>query len=352
MRVRLEDVARATGVSPKTVSRVLNEEPSVKESTRQKVLAAMESMNYRPSPSARGLAGSRSFLVAMLYDNNDNPASTYLAEIQDGVLDACDAHRYSMMVCPLRVRDQDFIRRVDALVSDHHIDGVIVTPPLTDYAPLLKRLEEHGVPHASISPVNHEGVIGVCMDEQKAAKALVDHLLQQGHRRIAYIAGFATHGASRWRLNGYKDAMMAAGIPYDPKYVVQGEFTFGSGVLAARQLFSLAEPPTAIFAANDDMAAGVMWAANERGLKVPRDLSVCGFDDTPLATQLWPPLTTVRQPSRDMGKLAALQLMELLRGRGNGLLVQVPYSLQLRESTAPAPREAPIKGKRKTRASS
>ncbi|RDI97985.1 LacI family transcriptional regulator [Dyella solisilvae] len=337
MRVRLEDVARATGVSPKTVSRVLNEEASVKESTRQRVLAAMESMNYRPSPAARGLAGSRSFLVALLYNNNDNPASTYLAEVQDGVLDACDAHRYSMMACPLRTRGQDFIRRVDALVSDHQIDGVIVTPPLTDYAPLLQRLQEHGVPHASISPVQHKGAIGVCMDEQHAAKALVDHLVELGHRRIAHIVGIANHGASRWRLAGYKEALAAAGIEFDPSYVAQGEFTFGSGVIAARQLFELPQPPTAIFASNDDMAAGVMWAANERGLKLPRDLSVCGFDDTPLATQLWPSLTTVRQPSREMGKLAALQLMERLRGRGPGLLVQVPYALQLRESTAAAP---------------
>lgn len=337
MRVRLEDVARATGVSPKTVSRVLNEEPSVKESTRQRVLAAMEQMNYRPSPAARGLAGSRSFLVAMLYDNNDNPASTYLAEIQDGVLDACNANRYSMMVCPVRTRVQDFIRRVDALIADHHIDGVIVTPPLTDNAALLRRLKEHGVPHASISPLRREGVIGVCMDEQQAAKALVGKLVELGHRRIAHILGIADHGASRWRLAGYKDALAEAGLPFDPDYVVQGQFTFGSGVLAARELFSRPQAPTAIFAANDDMAAGVMWAANERGLKVPRDLSVCGFDDTPLATQLWPPLTTVRQPSREMGKLATLQLMEVLRGRGDGLMLQVPYTLQMRESTAAAP---------------
>lgn len=338
MRVRLEDVARATGVSPKTVSRVLNEEPSVKESTRKKVLAAMESMNYRPSPAARGLAGSRSFLVAMLYDNNDNPASTYLAEIQDGVLDACDANRYSMMVCPLRLRGKDFLRRVDALVADHHIDGVILTPPLTDNAPLLRRLKEHGVPYASISPLSREDTIGVSMDEQQAAKALVQQLAELGHKRIAHIVGIANHGASRWRLQGYKDALIAAGLPFDADYVVQGAFTFGSGVIAARGLFELAKRPTAIFAANDDMAAGVMWAANERGLKVPRDLSVCGFDDTPLATQLWPPLTTVRQPSREMGKLATLQLMDRLRGRGTGLLLQVPYALQLRESTAKAPR--------------
>lgn len=338
MRVRLEDVARAAGVSPKTVSRVLNEESYVKDSTRQRVLAAMESMDYRPSPSARGLAGSRSFLVAMLYDNNDNPASTYLAEIQDGMLDACNANRYSMMVCPLRMRGQDFIRRVDALISDHHVDGVILTPPLTDYPPLLKRLREREVPYASVSPQNRNESIGVCMDEELAAKAVVTHLIELGHKRVAHVLGIANHGASRWRLAGYKEALSASGILYDPDYVVQGEFTFGSGVVAARKLFALPERPTAIFAANDDMAAGVMWAANERGLKVPRDLSVCGFDDIAMASQLWPPLTTVRQPARDMGKLAALQLLELLKGHGTGLLLQVPYSLQLRESAAAPPK--------------
>ncbi|MDE2279221.1 MAG: LacI family DNA-binding transcriptional regulator [Xanthomonadaceae bacterium] len=337
MRVRLEDVARATGVSQKTVSRVLNEEPSVKDATRQKVLAAMEAMNYRPSPAARGLAGSRSFLVAMLYDNNDNPASTYLAEIQDGVLEACEAHRYSMMVCPLRLHGQDFIRRIDALVTDHHIDGVVLTPPLTDNRKLLTRLQEHGVAHACISPVRRKGVVGVGMDEQQAASDLVAHLIGLGHRRIAHVLGIADHGASRWRLAGYEAAMAAAGLACDPKYVVQGGFTFGSGVVAARQLFALKRRPTAIFAANDDMAAGVMWAANEIGLKVPRDLSVCGFDDTPMASQLWPTLTTVRQPSREMGRLAAQQLLEQLRGRGTGRLVQIPYELQLRESTAAAP---------------
>ena len=337
MRVRLEDVARAAGVSPKTVSRVLNEEAYVKDDTRKRVLAAMESMNYRPSPSARGLAGSRSFLIAMLYDNNDNPASTYLAEIQDGVLDACDANRYSMMVCPLRMRGPDFIRRVDALISDHHVDGVVLTPPLTDHPPLLRRLREREVPHASVSPVNHEATIGVCMDEEHAAQALVAHLIKLGHRRIAHVLGIANHGATRWRLAGYKAALAAADILYDPDYVVQGDFMFGSGVAAARKLLTLPQPPTAIFAANDDMAAGVMWAANERGLKVPRDVSVCGFDDTPLASQLWPPLTTVRQPAREMGKLATLQLMERLRGKGEGLLVQVPYSLQLRESAGEPP---------------
>ncbi len=337
MRVRLEDVARAASVSPKTVSRVLNDEVNVSDATRKRVLAAMEAMDYRPHPSARSLAGSRSFLVAMLYDNNDNPASIYLAEIQDGVLEACDAHRYSMMVRPLRMRGDDFIRRLDTLISDHHPDGVVLTPPITDYAPLLKRLRERNVPYASVSPMQRNGVIGVTMDEQAAARAIVEHLLALGHRRIAHVIGIADHGASRWRLAGYREAMAAAGLPEDPALVVQGAFTFGSGVAAARELFALEQRPTAVFAANDDMATGVMWAAGEYGLKVPHDLSVCGFDDTPLARQLWPALTTIQQPSREMGKIAATQLLNLLRGRGPGQLVQVPFSLQIRDSTARVP---------------
>lgn len=208
----------------------------------------------------------------MLYDNNDNPASTYLAEIQDGVLEACDEHRYSMMVRPLRMRDDDFVRRLDALISDHHPDGVVLTPPITDYAPLLKRLREAGVPHASVSPVRRgKAIIGVTMDEQQAAWAMVDHLLALGHKRIAHVVGIADHGASRWRLAGYRAALAAAGIAEDPALVVQGTFTFGSGVEAARKLFALKQRPTAVFAANDDMATGVMWAAGEYGLKLPND---------------------------------------------------------------------------------
>ena len=337
MRVRLEDVARKAGVSPKTASRVLNDEANVTEATRQRVRAAMEALDYRPLPSARSLAGNRSFVVAMLYDNNDNPASTYLAEIQDGVLEACDEHRYSMMVRPLRMRGDDFVRRLDALISDHHPDGVVLTPPITDYEPLLRRLKERNVPYASVSPVQHDGAIGVAMDEQEAARAIVEHLLQLGHRRIAHVVGIAGHGASRWRLAGYRDALAAAGIAEDPALVVQGAFTFSSGVAAAHELFALKDRPTAVFAANDDMATGVMWAAGEYGLKVPHDLSVCGFDDTPLARQLWPALTTVRQPSREMGKIAAQQLLNVLRGQGHGRLVQIPFALQIRESTAAAP---------------
>src|SRR5690348_16500665 len=334
MRVRLEDVARAAGVSPKTVSRVLNDEANVRGPTREKVLAAMAAMDYRPHQSARSLASNRSFLIAMLYDN---PSANYLTEIQAGVLEACDLHHYSMMVRPLHMEQADFVERVEGLISHHRPDGLVLTPPITDHPALLQRLRERRVPYASISPVEHAGTIGAFIDEPEAARRMVASLVALGHRRIAHVIGHPDHGASQWRLDGYRHALAEAGLPRSPELEVAGDFSFGSGVAAARRLFSLprGRGPTAVFAANDDMAAGVIWAAGEHGLSVPGDVSVCGFDDTPIACQIWPTLTTIHQPSREMGRIAALQLLDILRGRGSGAMVQAPFSLQLRESTAP-----------------
>jgi LacI family transcriptional regulator len=333
MRVRLEDVARAAGVSPKTVSRVLNDEANVRVRTREKVRAAIEAMDYRPHLSARSLASNRSFLIATLYDN---PSSNYLTEIQAGVLDACDLHGYSMLVRPLVVESGDFVERVDTFISHHRPDGLVLTPPITDHPALVRRLHERGVLHAHVSPIQRAGRIGVFMDEPQAAREMMAALVELGHRRIAHVIGHPAHGASHWRLAGYRAALDTAGLACDPALVVQGDFSFGSGVAAARQLFSLprGRGPTAVFAANDDMAAGVIWAAGEHGLSVPGDVSVCGFDDTPISRQIWPTLTTIHQPSRDMGRIAALQLLDVLRGRGEGGMVQVPFALRVRESTA------------------
>lgn len=331
MPVRLEDVARAAGVSPKTVSRVLNDEVNVSESTRAKVRSMIVAMDYRPNLPARSLASNQSFLVANLYDN---PSSSYLTEIQTGVLEACDLHHYSMMVRPLNVEADDFLQRVETLILHHRPDGLVLTPPITDHTELLQRLNERGVPYACISPKERSGTIGVFMDEQQAARDMMVHLLALGHQRIAHVIGHREHGASGWRLAGYRDALADGGLPFDQDLVVQGDFSFASGVAAARQLFSLEQRPTAVFAGNDDMASGVIWAAAEHGLSVPRDVSVCGFDDMPISRQIWPTITTIRQPSHEMGRIAAVQLLEVLRGSGAGRMIEVPYALQLRESTA------------------
>lgn len=331
-RVRIEDVAEAAGVSMKTVSRVLNNEPNVSERTRQQVEAAVRQLNYRPLPSARGLAGGRSYLVAMLFDN---PSSNYLMEVELGLLDACQAQHYHLMLVPLVYTAQDIVSTVESLVLQLQPDGLVLTPPITDDPALLARLDALGVPYSSVSAKEDNRRIGVVVDEFGAVCAMVEHLVSLGHRRIAHITGHPAHGGSGWRLAGYREGLRRAGIAFDPALVVEGEFSYESGHTGAVALLALADRPTAIFAANDDMAAGAIAAICEAGLRVPDDVSVCGFDDTPIARQVYPPLSTVRQPTREMGRVAGLQLLREIRHHGEGATVEVPFQLQLRRSTGP-----------------
>jgi LacI family transcriptional regulator len=318
----------------KTVSRVFNHEPNVRPETRAKVEAAAKALNFRPNPSARSLAGHRSYLISMLYDN---PSSNYVMQVLSGVLDACEAAHYSMMMRPVDYGARDHVDMILESVAQYAPDGLVLTPPLTDDEALLEKLQALNVRYASISPREKNARLGARLDECCAVREMMAHIVSLGHRRIGHITGHRDHGASEWRLQGYREALEAAGIPWDESLVVPGEFSFESGMAGAELLLSRPEPPTAIFAANDDTATGVMHAAGRRGLRIPQDLSVFGFDDLPMARQLWPSLTTVRQASRDMGRIAAEQLLLAIREPGAGGMVQVPYELMLRDSTGPAP---------------
>lgn len=333
--VRIDDVARLAGVSMKTVSRVFNHEPNVRPETRAKVEVAAKALNFRPNPSARSLAGNRSYLVSLVYDN---PSSSYVMQVVSGVLDACEAAHYSMMMRPVDFSSRDHVDVLADSIAQYAPDGLILTPPLTDDVALLEKLEALNVRYASISPREKNAGIGARLDERRAVREMMAHIVSLGHRRIGHIKGHRDHGASEWRLNGYKDGLVAAGIEFDKALVLPGEFSFESGVAGAETLLSLKKPPTAIFAANDDTAAGVMHAAAERGVRIPQDLSVFGFDDLPMARQLWPALTTVRQASREMGRIAAEQLLLSIREPKAAGMVQVPYELVLRASTGPAPK--------------
>jgi len=333
-RVTINDVARASATSKKTVSRVLNNEPNVRDEVRERVLAAVAELHYRPLNSARSLATNRSFLIGLLYDNL---SPSYIMEVQAGVLEACEARQYSMMVQPLVSTAPDFVERVEGIISRHQPDGLILTPPITDHPKLLKYLRENDLPFASIAPRQPKGCIGVMLSEREAAAAMVDHLVSLGHRRIAHILGDPKHGAGIWRLAGYRDGLKRAGLKENPAYMVQGRFSFESGVAAARRLLALKQRPTAIFAADDDMAVGAIWAAAEAGVSVPGDISICGFDDTTIATQVWPLLTTVHQPVREMGKRATEELLLRVLGKGEPSMVEVGYEMRMRASTAPAP---------------
>ena len=239
LKVRIEDVAAAAGVSMKTVSRVLNREPNVREDTRARVQAAVDKLKYTPSSSARSLAGNKSYLIALLYNN---PSANYLMEIMGGVLAACEAEQYNMMNCPLDVDEHKLIASFESLVARSQPDGVVLTPPITDSPALLKRLAELDIPYASISP-KQQTRMGADMDETRAAADMVEHLVSLGHRRIAHIVGHPAHGASGWRLTGYRQGLEKAGLRFDPELVVPGEFSFESGVLGAEKLLQPAQTP-------------------------------------------------------------------------------------------------------------
>lgn len=333
-RARIEDVATAARVSIKTVSRVLNREANVRPETRERVMLAAQALRYTPHASARSLAGSRSFNIALLYNN---PSDNYMMGVISGVLEGCASEQYHLLLCPAELDDTRLLAGIDELIARSRPDGLLLTPPLTDSAALLTRLAEIDMPFASISPSRQEGCVGVAMNEPAAAEQMVDHLLSLGHRRIAHIIGHPAHGASRWRLDGYRRGLASAGLPITPELEVPGEFSFESGVAAAIRLLDMANPPTAVFAANDDMAAGVIHVAHERGMRIPADLSVCGFDDTPISRHLFPSLTTIHQPTDEMGRLATLALLAFIRcGESTGIR-RVTHTLKLRRSTGPAP---------------
>lgn len=334
---RIEDVAKRAGVSMKTVSRVLNHEPNVRPAMRDKVMAAVAELNYRPNLSARSLAGNRSYLVALLYGN---VSPSYLVNVQTGVLEVCNTEHYGLVLHPCTNTGAALVREIGDLLSQTRLDGLILTPPVSNFTPLIEMLRERGIPYIRISPTDLEDGAAVAIDEGRAAYDVTRYLIGLGHRRIGFIKGPADHGASHWRYAAFARALAESGIEQDSNLIVQGDFSFESGVQAGAALLSLARPPTAVFASNDDMAAGVLHVAHDRGVKVPAELSVTGFDDTPLARQVWPRLTTVHQPIQGLGQAAARRLLQMIRGAGEEAATRGPeilaYELKIRDSSGPA----------------
>jgi LacI family transcriptional regulator len=302
-RATIKDVSKLAGVSIKTVSRVLNKEKYVRDATRAKVDAAMAALKFSPSLAARSLAGRRSFQIALIYDNH---SPFYIHQIQEGVWAQCREQGVRMLAQPADVGSPTLAAEVGGLIDETHVDGIILSSPVTDAPEVLAELERRGIPFVRISPgTNHAMTSSVFMDDVQAADDMTTHLINHGHRRIGFIIGHPNHMASDQRLFGYRRALDRAGVDFEPTLVRPGQFDFASGAAAAELLLDLPEPPTAIFASNDDMAAGVLAVAHRRDIAVPGALSVAGFDDTELASAVWPPLTTIRQPTRDLAYSAA-----------------------------------------------
>ena len=330
MRATIKDVSREAGVSIKTVSRVLNKERYVTTDTRARVEAAVEALNFRPNSAARSLAGRRSFQIALICDN---PSPYYVYEMQAGVRTRCDAAGVRMLAQPYDRNADVLVDLVEALIDTTHLDGVILTPAASDDPAVLDLLEHRRLRVVRVAPVVRAGTTPASfIDNEGAASAMTARLIELGHRQIGFVAGHPDYPNSRLRTAGYRGAMAAAGLAIDEALVIEGAFDFPSGARVGELMLSHAQRPTAIFAASDDMAAGVLAAAHRLGLSLPDELSVAGFGDDALAGYVWPPLTTVRQPTRQLGWEAADLL---LTGEPDGIEQRLtPFVLVERGSTA------------------
>lgn len=331
-RITINDVATAAGVSIKTVSRVLNREPNVRPSVRAKVEAAVQSLGYVPNSAARSLAGARSFLIGAIFDN---PSDSYIVAIQRGAMAACRDAGYHLTIEEIDSAHQvaDQMRR---LLTNSRLDGAILSPPVTDNPAVLDALEEKRVRYVRLMPARfpHRSP-AILVDDAAAAAEVARHLWQLGHRRLGMITGPHRHGASALRRNGFLKGIVAAGGMEDAVRMEPGDFSFRAGQRAARKLLASSPRPTAIFAGNDEMAAGTYAAAAELGLNIPRDLAVVGYDDSAVAELLWPPLTTVRQPISDMAAEAA-RLLIAGDAVNSASTATLDYQFIIRQSTAPA----------------
>lgn len=330
-RPTIRDVSRLAGVSFKTVSRVINHQQYVSAEKRERVLAVMAEIGFQPSQAARALAGHKSHQVALICDN---PNPWFVYEVQAGVRERCERDGVRMIAQPYDRASPALLDDIIALIDQAHPDGLILAPPACDDRRVIAELQRRAIPFVRLLPgARIEDVPATSIDNEQAAYRMTSHLVGLGHARIGFVVGERSYAASSQRLAGHLRALADAGIVVDLDYIQQGSFDFASGKAAADALLDLAVPPTAIFAASDDMAAGALVAAHRRGIQVPSMLSVAGFDDAPLAEIVWPPLTTIRQPVRQL----AIEAADLLLVRSDSIERRLDFQLVDRESTGPPP---------------
>lgn len=338
-KVTISDVAHRAGVSPMTVSRVINGEANVRPKTRDAVNSAIKELGYSPNKAARSLASATQVQIGLLYTN---PSSAYLSAMLLGVLEQARQSDTQVVVVECDT-GSDAIDAIEEMIKDG-VDGILLAPPLSDSVSALELLRKHEMPVVTIGTQRiEENIPSVSVDDYRAAYAMTEHIVSLGHRRIGFIVGSPEQVASELRLSGFRDAARDAGIEVADELIVQGQFSYRSGLESAEKLLALASIPTAIFASNDDMAAATVATAHRHRIDVPGDLSVCGFDDTLLATTIWPEITTIRQPIADMSHAAIQLLGRSIRSKRSGTAEEcrhltLAFELIRRQSDA-APRD-------------
>lgn len=335
MPVTIRDVAKHVSLSPKTISRVLNDEPTVRPETRTRVLAAMQRLGYVPNVSAQRLARGQSKIIALVFPKD---TGHFLNTLVHSMLVAGHEAGYEVLLhlCdPERPADR---RSIAQLAARGQADGLILIPPCERDEELIQQLRQTQCRFVRLFADDNSALPTVCVDNRRTAREITVHLLSLGHERIGFIAGPETHRSSTDRLAGFKDGLATCGLSSTDELLRPGNFLFEDGVSLGQELLALAPRPTAILASNDDMAAGVLMAAHQQGIRVPEELSIAGFDDVELARQVWPPLTTVRHPTAEIATVAIDMLVRLLQNKPVTTHHHVsPSQLVVRQSTAPPP---------------
>ncbi len=309
----INDVARLAGVSKKTVSRVINRSPLLNAQTREKVEAVIADLGYVPNPQARALALRRNFLIGLIHDN---PNAQMVLGVQEGILAAIRDTEFALVVRPVNRRSPDMLDDVRTFLEQQRLFGVMLLPPISENDALAELCDELGVTYVRMGSVRlDEDVHMVASNDREAVAKAVGYLVGQGHRRIGCVAGPEGFRSAAERALGYRDALESAGVAIDEALMAEGTDPVETGIAAGEKLLAASPRPSAIFASNDEMAAGVLHAARSIGMSVPEDLSIIGFDDTAIAAHIWPPLTTVRWPIQAMAKAAAIKLIDPVGAR-------------------------------------
>lgn len=325
----IQDVAKEAGVSVATVSRVINKSPSVAANTRETVLAAIKKLNYQPNLLGRNLRRTETRLILVLLQNMSNP---FYARVVKGIEDVGHKNGYHVMICNTNCEPEREMVYLE-LLKNRLADGVVFMAPVLG----REELTELGKRYPVVQCCEYkEGaqIPYVAIDNKAAAYKAVRHLISVGHSKIGMISCKYSYVSVSQRENGYRKALQDAGIMFDESYIKYGDYGFNSGFRAANKLLSMVTRPTAIFAISDLMAIGALRAIREKGLGVPEDVAVAGFDNVSFSSMSNPSLTTISQPKYDMGCLAMeLLLRQIREGYKEHKGTFLEYELIIREST-------------------